>query len=101
MIATIYELKDSLGIITNDDDSLLNTKLIAAQEYTERKLGYAIETRYGGVDQDPVPQALKQAVLQLAGWWFEQREAGLIAVTAMEPPLGFNDIVREYRDYVF
>lgn len=82
-----------------EDVALLEGKIPAAQNYIERLLGYRIETEFGGDGQDPVPDALKEAVMQLAAWWFDNREA----VTDMNRPLpfGITEIVKEFREWSF
>jgi hypothetical protein len=82
-----------------EDQLLLQGKIEAAQNHIERLLGFKIEEEFGGAGQDPVPPALCEAVLQLAAWWFENREAGGEASRPM--PFGVAEIVAEYREYTF
>ncbi|WP_420344084.1 head-tail connector protein [Paenirhodobacter sp.] len=91
-----------LGLTANaplDDLALVERKVAAAQNYIERLLGYRIESAFGGAEQDPVPPALKEAVMQLASWWFENREAATDISRAL--PFGVDDIVNEYREWSF
>lgn len=81
------------------DLDILQQKNQAAQNHVERLLGYRIEERFGGEDQEPVPSALAEAVMQLAAWWFENREAGGDGARAM--PFGVEEIVTEYREWSF
>ncbi len=97
MIATLAEVKAQLNVTSNIDDTLLNRKLAAAQDYIEAWLGYKIESIYGGLDQEAIPPALVEAVLQLAAHWYENREASLVGVSAMHLPHGASDVIREYR----
>ena len=103
-IATLEELKDQLSF-TEDigaaDDALLTKKLDAAQNHVERLLGFKIEETFGGEDQDPVPPALVECVLQLAAWWYEQRETALTGTIVAEIPHGVQEIVTEYREFTF
>lgn len=48
-----------------------------------------------------MPPALVEAVSQLASWWYENREAGIVGETAREVPLGVREIVAEFREYTF
>lgn len=96
MIVSLEELKAHLNITTAIDDALLPAKIAAAQSQLEGWLGYAIEEEY-----DDVPPALKEAVLQLAAHWYENREATLVGVNAQSLPLGFEDIVANFRRYSF
>ena len=98
-IATLDELKaqvawtDDLG---TDDDAILTAKLAAAQGHVERMLGHGIEATYA----DAVPAPLKEAVLQLAAWYYSQREAAA-EVRLVEVPFGVREIVAEFRDMTF
>lgn len=77
----------------------LQQKGDAAQNHIERLLGFRIEAEFGGADQDPIPDALKEAVLQLACWWFEHREA--VSDIDKRLPFGVDEIVTEYREWTF
>jgi Phage QLRG family, putative DNA packaging. len=102
MIADLEQIKaqlswsDDLG---TEDDDLLTLKLRAAQNHVERILGYKIEEAFGGEDQDEIPPALIEAVLQLAAHWFENREAAGEAVGGIL--FGVEEIAREYREFTF
>jgi hypothetical protein len=101
-IATLEELKDQLSFtddIGSADDALLEKKLDAAQNHVERLLGFKIEETFGGADQDPIPPALIECVLQLAAWWYENREAA--AERAQILPFGVQEIVAEFREFTF
>lgn len=103
-ITTISELKDQLSFtddIGSVDDVLLQQKLDAAQNQIERMLGFGIESNFGGLDQEPVPPSLIEAVLQLAAWWYDQRETALAGTSASEIPYGVRDIVMSYREFTF
>ena len=101
-IVTLDQLKEQLAF-TDDigavDNALLRRKIDAAQNHVERLLGFKIEATFGGVDQDPVPPALVEAVSQLAAWWYEQREAA--GDGAREVPFGVREIITEYREFTF
>lgn len=103
-IVNIYELKEQLNITADlgtGDDALLTRKIEAAQNHLEGLLGFKIEARYGGEDQDPIPPALVEAVCQLAAHWYENREGTVVGATAQTLPFGLSDIVREYREWSF
>lgn len=51
-------------------------------------------------DAEGVPEPLREAILQLAAWWYEQRETA--AETALhETPYGVDDILRQHRGWTF
>ena|SRR6056297_760630 len=101
-IVSVFELEAQLGLEgVPGHHALLMQKVEAAQAHVERLLGFRIEDRFGGADQDPVPEPLKEAVLQLAAWWFEQREAGLTGTIVTTPPHSLPEIVAEYREWSF
>ena len=68
-IVTYSELMAQVGL-TNDapseDHQILQQKGDAAQAHLERWLGFKIADRFGGDLFPPVPDDLKEAVLQLA-----------------------------------
>jgi hypothetical protein len=101
-IVDIFDLMAQVAMTSDapgDDQTLLVGKIDAAQNHIERLLGFKIEEEFGGAGQDPVPPALCEAVMQLAAWWFENREAGGDASRPM--PFGVDEIVAEYREYTF
>lgn len=101
MIADLTILKEQLRVDFSDDDATIERKISAAQNLVERHLGFKIEAEFGGDDQDEIPPALVEAVCQLVGHWFENREAVIVGVNAQELPLNVRDIVREYRNWSF
>lgn len=77
-----------------EDLVLVEAKIAAAQGHVERLLGFAIAERF----PDAPPPPLKEAVMQLAAWWFENREA---VSDSRVLPFGVEDIVNEYKDWAF
>ena len=96
-VVTLEQIKVHLNLTGSDDDALLNDKVAAAQDHVERLLGFQIETEY----PDGGPPSLKQAVLMLASWWYEQREAALTGTIVASVPHGVQEIVTEYRKWSF
>ncbi|MDB6179551.1 head-tail connector protein [Paracoccus sp. Z330] len=102
MIVNFSDLCAQAGVTGDapkDDLMSLQSKGDAAQNHIERMLGYRIEAEFGGEDQEPIPEALKEAVLQLACWWFEHREA--VSDRDKRLPYGVDELVAAYRDWTF
>jgi uncharacterized phage protein (predicted DNA packaging) len=99
MIVDLDTVKLQLRVDFGDEDVTIERKIAAAQNLIERHLGYKIEDQFGGVDQDEIPASLIEAVCQLVGHWFENREAVLVGVNAQELPMNVRDIIREYRNW--
>lgn len=95
-IATLEQVKDHLRLLHDDDDALIEAKIDASQAHLEALLGYVIEDEF-----ETVPPDLVEAVMQLVGHWYENREASVVAVTIVETPMSVWDVVRERRSYAF
>jgi uncharacterized phiE125 gp8 family phage protein len=62
------------------------------------RMGIEIDYQAGyGSDAAAVPTALKQALLMLIGYWFENRDAVVIAGSGSIIPSGFDRLVAPYR----
>ncbi|GGO55222.1 Phage gp6-like head-tail connector protein [Roseovarius pacificus] len=103
-IVSLHELEEQLSLTSDvggEDSLLLSRKIDAAQNHIERLLGFRIEATFGGEGQDPVPPVLVEAVLQLAAWWYEQRETAIVGNAVNDVPFGVSEIVNEYREWAF
>lgn len=101
-IVTLDQLREQLNFTADMgsvDDALLSLKLDAAQDHLERYLGFKIEDTYGGLDQPEIPPALREAVCQLAAFWYEVREAA--GEGARVIPFGVTEIADGYREWTF
>lgn len=101
-VVSLEDLKAQLNFtddIGGEDDALLEGKIAAAQGHIERLLGFQIADRFGGEDQELVPEPLVEAVLQLAAWWYERREAA--GEGMQQTPFGVAEIVAEFREFTF
>lgn len=101
-IVTTAELLVQVGLTDDapaEDLLALQQKGAAAQNHVERLLGFKIEETFGGEGQAPIPEALRECVLQLACWWFENREAATDMSRML--PFGVSEIVNEYREWTF
>lgn len=74
------------------DDALLTRILGAAEGFVQSRLGKSLD--------ENTPEAVRHAVLMLAAHWYENREASA-EVLMRDIPFGVNDIIREYRAWVF
>ena len=102
---SLEEVKRQLGLGDDqaDDDALIQNKIDAAENHIDRLLGYRMRTQFpapsGSAVASEVPPALREAVTQLAAWWFENREA--VTDMGRELPFGVREIVAEYRGWTF
>ena len=98
-VMSLNELKAHLSLTDDqdEDDALLSGKLDAAQTLIERMLGFSLVTQFG--PQEDVPADLREAILQLAAWWYENREAVLERGAPL--PFGVSDIIDANRDWTF
>lgn len=86
-------LKSQLTLEHDLDNALLSRKLNAAEEW----IGNYTGTRF--TDHDPVPASLTEAALQLAAYWYVQREgASGMRLTAV--PFGVLDLINPYKESV-
>lgn len=89
---TLPELKSQLNLDHDLDDALLAQKIEAATAYTSNYIG--------GTIPDPTPAAIKQAVLMLAAYWYEVREAATFGSNPYRVPFGFSDLLQAHRRWV-
>lgn len=64
--------------------------------YTPRPDGITV-TWVAGSSASALPRALRHAMLMLIGHWYENREAVVIGVTAMDVPVAFNHLIAPFR----
>lgn len=83
-------LKLQLNLNHDLDDALLNHKLAAAQAWIKSHIGSA----FGVTDAASV-----EAMLQLAAYWYEQRESAS-DVTMRPVPFGVYDLLASHREQV-
>jgi hypothetical protein len=80
------------------DAAILDGMVQAAQAFIEASVGYRLAERY---DEDPVPEPLKIAVLQLAAHWYTHREAVVAGDRVSVIPFGVEFICTTWRDWTF
>lgn len=94
-VITVDDAKSHLNITSDADDALIAAKIEAAEAWISRWLDAPL------AEMDEVPGDLKEAVRQLVGHLYENREATLVGVTAEEIPFGIWDIINQHRAWAF
>lgn len=95
MSVTVADVKSHLNITSDDEDALLEQKIAAASAWVEKFVGKPL------AEFDPVPEPLNEAIRQLVGSLYENREATVVGISADLMPLGLYDLMAPYREYVF
>ena len=90
-LTPITLLKSQLNLDHDLDDALLAHKLDAAEIW----IGH-----YTGAPFAAGDAALTEAALQLAAYWYEQREAASFDVSTKPVPFGVRDLLDSYREQV-
>ena len=101
MLLTLEEMKQQCRIEPDftEEDDLLNQIGSAAQIRTETRINrklYAEEVPDTDPDGLVLPDDIKQAMLLLTGYWYENRVA-VNDFEQAEAPLGYNWLVDPYR----
>lgn len=96
---TLAQIKAHLALTADqdEDDLLIQGKLDAAHSLIERMLGYRLAERFESAHA--VPPELREAILQLTAWWYENREAVLERGAPL--PFGVAEIIDANRDWSF
>ena len=84
-------LKSQLNIDFDHDNALLEHKLEAAELWIRN---------YTGTPFDGENAAMTEAALQLASYWYEQREAASFDTTTVPVPFGVRSLLESYREQV-
>lgn len=92
---SVEQMREELGLPYGVDTVLIAAKLDAAQAHLESLLGYALADEF----PDAVPADLIGAIKMLAANAYENREASLVGLAAIETPFGVWDIVANRRNY--
>lgn len=94
-VVTVEDVKQHLNIVGDEDDALLAGKIDAAEAFVGRWTVTPL------AEMETVPADLLEAVRQLVGHWYENREASIVGVSAEQTPLGFWDLVNPHREWSF
>jgi len=96
MIVTVEQLRQQLNLDPGiEDDAFLAGKIGAAESWIEAFIGEPL------ADMDPMPGAIREAILQLSAHLFSNREAVLVGVSAQPVPFGVVDLIRPWRVWEF
>jgi uncharacterized phage protein (predicted DNA packaging) len=97
-VLTVEDLKAHLNVVGDDDDTLIEGKIEAAEELVAAYIG-----QDDLADMDPVPATVKEAVRLLVAHWYEQREAAVVGLTggvsSTEIPFGVAELLRPHRTW--
>ena len=91
-VVTVPELRAQLNLDSDHDDALLSQKIDAAEAYCASYVG--------GYLADPYSAAVKQAVIMLAAYWYESREAATVGGNPYVVPFGVHDLLQAHRMWV-
>ena len=94
-IVSLSLAKAHMNIDGSTDDELIQLYLDAAEAWLGAYIGKNLETI------DPFPADLKLAVLKLAAFYYEQREAVSFGVTMQIAPYGVISAADNYRERWF
>lgn len=91
MIVTVDDVKAHLNVTTNDDDDIIASKIEVAENIVQKYVGAFSNF------PDGVPPALKEAVRQLAGHYYDNRNGE----GTRNVPYGVFDLVGPWRQQSF
>ena len=94
-VITVEDAKAHCNITTDADDGLIAGKIAAAEAFIDGWLEKPL------AEMTTVPADLKEAVRQLVGHLYENREATLVGISADELPMGFWGILTQHREWSF
>lgn len=94
-IIPVADLRAHLNLDHEADDALLTQQLDAAEEYVSYAVGSPMMP---SLDQ-PIAPTIRQAVLMLAAFWYETREAALPGVP-YAVPFGVSDLLQSHQRWV-
>ncbi len=90
-MSSLTLLKQNLNIEDDLDDTILTHKLATAEAWITGHIG----APYDATDARQI-----EAALQLASYWFEQREAASFDVSVKAIPFGVRDLLASCREEV-
>lgn len=95
LVERLKPLRDHLRLdFCGAENDLLLQKLNAAEAFVGNFIGKPL------ADFDPVPADITEAVLQLAGHWYENREATIVGMSADVMPFGVSALLAPHVEWV-
>lgn len=93
-IVTADELREHSNLSDEDSDEFLEQKIAAAEDWCAAIVGQAL------TEFDPLPAAVKEAVLRISADLYENREA--TAPNSMSAlPIGVAELLAQHRNWAF
>ncbi|PCD76233.1 head-tail connector protein [Pseudothioclava arenosa] len=92
-VVSVAELKAQLNLDHDLDDALLASKIAAAEHYCQSFIG---PWNSASIDS----ALFNQAVLMLAAYWYETREAAQVGGNPYAVPFGVHDMLQPLRQWV-
>jgi len=90
-LVTLPLAKAHMNIVGTEDDELINLYIGAAEAWLSNYIGKAL------AEIEPFPADLKLAVLKLATFYYEQREAVGFGISMQIAPYGVTSLADSYR----
>jgi len=97
-IITLEDAKAHLNVTGSEDDYVISAKIAAAEAWIGAYIGMALDNLDAFPDGPAEP--VKEAVRQLIGHLYENREATVVGANAFVPPFGVIDLLGPYREIV-
>jgi uncharacterized phiE125 gp8 family phage protein len=87
-----------LAQFRDEPELLILPRTVAGMPLLRERQGIEIDYVAGfGIDAQDVPADLRQAILVLVGYWFEHRDAVIVAGSGAVVPSGFDRMVAGHR----
>jgi uncharacterized phiE125 gp8 family phage protein len=87
-----------LAQFMSEPDRLLLPNTVAGMPVLRERQGIEIDYVAGfGTEPEDVPADIRQALLLLVGYWFEHRDAVIVAGSGAVVPSGFDRMVASYK----
>jgi uncharacterized phage protein (predicted DNA packaging) len=100
--ATLEDLKAQVRTAFDDEDTLLQGYIDAAQEYVR---GFLADDPEADVPPSPVPDTVKQATVLIAAAWYQNRESVVNTTRGSlmpeEIPYGAMQLLNQLRGWTF